>query len=261
MRRSVSGGWRLFFLFAPGALASGAWAQQLLMTDDTWTQDAGNHQLELSLHRERARAGGETERARLARAIYSYGLTTAFDVFVGGEYARVRAPWGGASGFGTAWAGVKWRFFEDEDSGLGLAVRPEIWFPVGEREEAGGLGVGRVSGGLTLILTQKTPFGKLHVNAGVDRERYRDSAENATVRRFSLAPVWEISEKWQLALDLGVDLIRSGGDTARRKFGEISVIYAPDEDIELSLAWIRAREGGRPGANERGLAAGVTFWF
>ena len=59
-----------------------------------------------------------------------------------------------------------------------------------------GLGTGKTSGNLTLILSQEMPFGAVRFNAGVGRERFRNVGENpqASYRRASLAPVWNISD-------------------------------------------------------------------
>ena len=242
-------------VFSPGASA-----QQLLITTDTGTQGAGGNQLEVAYHRERTRTDGETERLRAFDVTYTYGLTETLDAYAGVTHARLRVEGDRASGFGNTTIGVKWRFFENEASGTSLAINPEIALPVGSQRERDGLGTGRASGSLTLVLSQELPFGSLHFNAGVGRERYRHD-DDATIRSFSVAPIWEISERWKVAFDMGVDLSRSGGGTVRSKFAEITAVYAPGKDYELSIAFTRTTDDEHPRSRTNAVAAGVIWWF
>jgi hypothetical protein len=245
---------------ALAAFSADASAQQLLITTDTGTQGAGGNQLEVAYHRERARTDGETGRLHAFDLTYTHGLTETVDVYAGMTHARLRVEGERASGLGNTTIGAKWRFFENEASGTSLAINPEIALPVGSQREREGLGTGRASGSLTLVFSQDLPFGSLHFNAGVGRERYRHD-EDATIRSFSVAPVWEISERWKLAFDMGVDLSRSGGDTVRSKFAEITAVYAPGKDYELSIAFTRTTDDEHPRSRANTVAAGVSWWF
>lgn len=236
-------------------------AMQPLITDDTGTQGAGGHQFEASYNWDRTRWSGETERVDSVPLTYTYGLTDTIDIFAGIDYARIRVSGDRTSGFGSTALGLKWRFFENEASGTSLAIKPEVAFPVSSRREADGLGVGKVSGNLTLVFSQEVPFGSVHVNAGVGRDRFRHSDENATNKHLSLAPVWNIAEQWALALDVGVDWSRSGGDTVRSKFGEIGVVYSPTENIDLAVGYIRTEDNEHPKAKTDSITGGITWRF
>ncbi|MDR0576466.1 MAG: transporter [Candidatus Accumulibacter sp.] len=255
------------FLFSAASLAAlaafsgSSLALQPLITDDTGTQGSGRHQFEASYNRERARAGGETERTRSVPVVYTYGVTESLDLFAGIDHSSIRASGDRASGFGNTVIGAKWRFFENEAAGFSLALKPEIAIPVGARCEDDGLGTGKVSGNLTFILSQDVPFGSLHVNAGVGRDRYRHADNNATNRHLSIAPVWEVSERWKLALDAGIDWSRSGGGTVRSRFAEIGAIYSPSEDLEFAVGYIRATDDDKPKSTTHGLTLGVTWRF
>jgi hypothetical protein len=242
------------------AFSTGAPAQQLLITADTETQGAGGNQLEMAYNRERTRTAGESERLRSFDLIYTYGLAETLDVYASVNHSRLRAEDSHASGSGNTAIGAKWRFFEDEASGASLAVQSEIALPVSSRREDDGLGAGRTSGSLIFILSQDLPFGSVHFNAGVGRERYRHD-DHATLRSFSVSPIWDISEQWKVAFDMGVDLSRSGGNTARSKFTEITAVYTPTEAIEMSLAYIRTTDDEHPRSKTHGVAAGMTWWF
>jgi hypothetical protein len=251
-------------------------ALQPLITDDTGTQGAGGNQLEVSFNRERTRTDGEegeegergkTERVRSVPVAYTYGVTETLDVYGGVEHARIRIrdaeEKDSASGFVNTVIGAKWRFFENEASGTSLAIKPEVALPVSSQREKDGLGTGRTSGSLTFILSQDLPFGSVHFNAGVGRDRFRHSEDNpsASIRHFSVAPVWDISEQWKLALDVGVDRERSDGHTVRTRYSEIAASYAPSENLEFALGYIRATDDEHPKSKTHGLMFGLTWCF
>ena len=249
----------LFAAFA--AFSTSSSALQPLITDDTGTQGEGGNQLEVSYGRDRIRAGGETARVHSVPVVYTYGLTETVDVYAGIAYQRIRVPGDDASGFSNTVVGAKWRFFENEDSGTSLAIKPEIAVPVSKQREEDGLGTGKTSGALTFILSQDVPFGSVHFNAGVGRDRFRTSDDNATNKHLSVAPVWDISEQWKLAADFGVDWSRSGGDTVRAKYAEIGAIYSPSKDLDLAVGFIRTTDDESPKARTNTWTAGLTWRF
>lgn len=246
-------------------LSSPALALQPLITDDTGTQGAGGNQLEVSYSRDRTRAGGETERVQSVPVVYTYGVTDSIDLFASIAYSRIRndIPGGDASGLGNTVIGAKWRFFENEASGTSLAIKPELAVPVSSQRESDGLGTGKTSGNLTFILSQDVPFGSVHFNAGLGRDRFRHSDDNPRTdyRRFSVAPVWDVSEQWKLALDLGTEHARADGHTVRSKFGEIGAIYSPTKDLDLALGFIRTTDNESPKSKTNGVTAGLTWRF
>ena len=253
-------------LFTASLVFSGsAQAFQPLITDDTGTQGAGGHQLAFAVSRERAHNREETERTRTLDGVYTYGLTETLDLFAGTGYSRLhtRSTDRRVSGFGNPAIGAKWRLFEAEEAGTSLALKPEIVLPVSAARERNGLGTGKTSGNLTLILSQEVPFGAIHVNAGVGRDRYRDSEENPTTsyKRFSVAPVWEISETWKLAVDLGIESARAAGDTTRTRFAEVGAIYSPNKALDFALGAIRSVDNASPKTTTHTLTAGVTWRF
>lgn len=245
------------------AFSVSSWALQPLITDDTGTQGAGGNQLEISYGRDRTRVAGETERAHSVPVVYTYGLTDTVDLYAGIAYSRIRTgvQGGDADGFGNTTIGAKWRFFENEDSGTSLAVKPEFAAPVSKRREEDGLGTGRMSGAMTFILSQDVPFGSVHLNAGIGRDRFRNSDDNATNKHLSLAPVWDVTEQWKLAADVGTDWSRSGGDTVRSKYAEIGAIYSPNRDLDLAIGVIRTTDNESPKATTHSVTAGLTWRF
>jgi hypothetical protein len=246
----------LFAGFSPASFAL-----QPLVTDDAGTIGAGAKLFEVSYDRARTRFDGETERATSIPVTLSYGVTESFDINIGIDYSRIRVPGESVRGFGNTAIGSKWRFFENEGSGTSMAVSAEVLLPVSSHREDEGLGVGKTSAGLTLILSQEVPFGEVHFNAGVGRERFRNSEDNTTLRSFSVAPVWNVSEQWKLALDVGIEQARSGGDTVRAKFAEIGAMYTLSDSVELAFGFIRTTDDESPKAKTNGVTVGLSWQF
>jgi len=245
--------------FAAFSLHAGA--MQPLVTDDTGSQGAGGNQLEFSFNQERSAAEDGTLRTRSLPLVYTRGLSETIDVYAGVGYLRLRGSGTTKSGAGNPVLGAKWRFLDNEASKTSFAIKPELVFPVSASREEAGLGVGKTSGSLTLIASQELPFGALHFNAGVGRERYRDSTANAdaTTRRFSLAPVWDVGAQWKLAADLGVESARAAASRVRTTFTELAAIYAPNKALDLALGLIEARDNDKNTTHS--INAGVTWRF
>ena len=252
-------------LLALAGFCAPALAFQPLVTDDTGTQGAGGNQLEFSLNADRAKAAGKVDRFHSVPIVYTRGLNDALDVYAGLSYNRIRpdADADDASGSSNPVAGAKWRFYEMGIVGTSLALKPEILFPISSGRESAGLGTGRTLGSLTLIATQELPFGAVHFNAGVSRDRYRDPASNpdTTTTRASIAPVWDLDEQWKLALDLGTESARAAGTRVRSNYVELGAIYAPNKDLDFAFGIMRASDNDDPDATTHTATAGVTWRF
>lgn len=252
-------------LLTLASVSFSAFAFQPLITDDTGTQGAGGNQLEFSFNADRAKAAGETVRVQELPVVYTRGLTESIDVFAGMGYIRIRSsvPGFDTSGNGNPALGAKWRFYEDEDYGTSFAIKPEIIFPVSARREDSGLGTGKLSGNLTLILTQQVPFGAVHANLGIGRDRFSDTLNNSksTTFRASMAPVWDVNEQWKLALDLGTESTRDAGSTLRSYFVELGAIYSPDKDLDFALGIVRSSDNDSPHTTTHSVTAGITWRF
>ncbi|MBS1229989.1 MAG: hypothetical protein H6R17_3266 [Proteobacteria bacterium] len=246
-------------------LSSPVLALQPLITDDTGTQGSGGNQLEFSFGEARAKSDGSTDRTRSLPVVYTRGLSESLDVYVGLNYSWIRpdSPGGDANGGTNPSLGAKWRFYENEESGSSLALKPEILFPVSSGREVDGLGTGKTSGKLTLIYSQDVPFGAVHLNAGVGRDRYRDSEINpdTTTTRFSIAPVWDVAEQWKLALDLGAESARAAGSTLRSNYVELGAIYSPGKDLDFALGLIRSVNNDSPRTTTDTATVGLTWRF
>ena len=218
------------------AMPLSAQAFHPLITDDTGTQGAGGNQFEVGYDYAKSREAGASETARGVPLTYTRGLLDNLDVFVG--VTRQTDPVSGWSNIGV---GAKWRFHDNEASKLSMAIKPEIVFPVSRADEADGLGNGETSFALTFILSQETAFGAVHVNAGVERSNFADNSitDRKTVYRASIAPVWEVAEGWNLALDMGIQTNPDRGQDYTMGFIEVGAVYSPSDNLDLSLGIIR----------------------
>lgn len=200
-------------LLLPGLAAQ---AMQPLITDDTGTQGAGVQQIELAAARARRSAGPARQTGDSLAATYTYGLTDTVDLYAAPTFLRMQADGSRTSGWGNTALGLKWRFYENEATGTSLGLKPEFVAPVSSRREARGLGDGRSSGQVTLLLSQQLPFGALHVNYAWGRQRDIDPTAGAINRRLSMALVWNIADDWKLAADVGLQQ-RQGVDATRQR--------------------------------------------
>ena len=236
-----------------------------MVTDDSGTQGSGGNQLEISFNEDRVSVSGNTDRSRATPVVYTRGMTETLDAFAGYRYIRIRtsAPGGDTSGGGNLSVGAKWRFYENEESKTRFAVKPEILFPVGAGREGAGLGTGKTSGNLTLILTQEVPFGAIHVNAGVGRDRYRDTSINpdTTTTRASIAPVWCVAEQWTLALDIGTESSYARIARVRSNFAELGTVYSPHKELDFALGMLGSSDNQRPRTATQTVTAGIIWRF
>jgi hypothetical protein len=226
------------------ALSGAASAFQPLLTDDTGTQGQGGKQFEISFVQAQANQWDSTTRTRSLPLVLTWGATDTLDLYVGTVANQILAspPGTDAGGWGNTALGAKWRWMEAPQTGTSLAVRPEVRLPVGSGPEAAGLGTGATSYGLALILTQELPFGAVHFNLAGARDLYADpdTRPHASTVRVSIAPVWQISEQWKLAGDLGHVAVTAGGESTTTQLLQLGAVYSPSTDIDLALGVMRS---------------------
>ena len=74
-----------------------------------------------------------------------------------------------------------------------------------------------------------------------------------------MAPVWDVTGEWKLALDAGVMTNPDRAAKARMGFVEIGAIYSPSKDLDLALGVIRNVMDGS--ANTLQATIGLTWRF
>ena len=247
------------------AIPFAALAFQPLITDDTGTQGEGGNQIEAGYNRTTDKTPGGRTVTHEIPLVFTRGITDELDIYVGGTRTRIApdAPAATESGWSNPVIGAKWRFYDDEASKLSFALKPEVSFGVSDSKEARGLGTGKTSYGVGLLMTRETGFGSFLANLQVDRANYSDDTLNAAERRtqyrLSVAPVWDVTEGWKLALDTGV--MTNPDRTAKDWMGyvELGAIYSPSKDLDFALGIIRNNRDGNTQTTQ--LTTGITWRF
>ena len=240
-------------------------AFQPLVTDDTGTQGAGGNQLEFSYVQFVEKTPDATATTRSVPFVFARGLTDTLDVYAGASHVRFRAPAGepAGNGGGNPAVGLKWRFHENEADKWSLAFEPEIRPGVSSSAENRGLGNGKTNASGMLILTKETGFGAVHANLAASTNRFslqenRD-IHRSTLWRLSVAPVFDLAERWKVTLDAGVVTNPHRAEKAGMGYVELGAIYSPGKDLEFALGYIRdVRHKGHSVAS---VTAGATWRF
>ncbi len=236
-----------------------------LITDDTGTQrpNKTTHQLEFSYDRLRDRDAGVTARAGVPGFTYTYGISDPLDVYIGTSYARVTVsdPAVGSarvSGIGDTGLGLKWRFFEKDN--LSLAVKPQVTFPTGDERK--GLGTGRTSGAVTLIMTYEMEPVTLLANVAYLRNNYRLAADKAAFRadlnRVSAAALVKVHQHVRLFGDIGSTTNAERSVSQRPAYFLFGAIYSPNKDVDLDVG---LKFGLNNSEVDRTWSIGATFRF
>jgi Putative MetA-pathway of phenol degradation len=214
-------------LWAAGFFAAlPAYAAHPLITEDTGTQGAARHQLEV--FDEQSKASGR--RDELYTGVLSYGVAQDAD-------AQLSLP-AQRNGVGDVALDLKWRFFERD--ALSFALKPGITLPTGD--EADGRGTGKVTWGSLLIVSYAPGGFALHGHLGYRRNENK-LGERESLRQLAAAATYRVGE-----LRLVGELVREtnpvpGGRTVR--YATIGAIWAMTRDVDLDIGW-REGNGGAP---------------
>jgi len=253
--------WGLSALVLPVA----AQAFQPLVTDEAGTLGAGGNQVELGYARAADKDALSKTTASALTLIYTRGLTETLDAAVTVAHLRNREVSSGVSASGAAnpVAGLKWRFYDDEEKKLSLALKPEVRFPVSGGGEQRRLDSGATNARIGLLLTRETDFGALHANLSLASNRFAEPANRAENRgslwRLSAAPVVEISPGWKIALDTGLVTNPRKGERAAMGYLELGAVYAAAQGLDVAFGIVR--DIGRQGHSAQLATAGLTWQF
>jgi hypothetical protein len=253
--------WGLAALFLPGAVL----AFQPLVTDDAGTQGAGGNQIEYGYVRVVDKDPVTKSTTSAHALVYTRGLTETLDAALAVAYLQYRDTAAATAGSGAAnpVAGLKWRFYEDEGKRLSLALKPEVRVAVSGGAENSRLDSGKTNARIALLLTREADFGSLHANLVLASNRYAEPDNRAAYRgslwRLSVAPVFELSPAWKIALDAGLVTNPQKGERAAMGYLELGAIYTVAKGVDLALGI--ARDVGHQGHSAQLATAGLTWQF
>jgi hypothetical protein len=257
-----------------------------LNTDDAGTTSKGGYQIEQYFYsllqvgqsstEPAAVSSGEdyqgVDNARAFPFTFSRGMTDNLDLQFAPTYYL--QPLGSFSRVANYTLNVKWRFKGDGEKGLNLALRPQLIAPAGTTQQEYGIGNARWNYGLTFIASQFSENYELHFNAGYQQAPYNNAytvglstdARRTDLYSISIAPVWNLSSKWKVALDVGVNTNPNMPDPTLTRYGLVALLYYPMKDLDVGVSYQRNASTfdvafGSSGAYVSRLQVGVTYRF
>lgn len=257
-----------------------------LNTDDAGTTAKGGYQIEQYFYSllqvgqsstgpDAVSSGEDYQGVDNARAFpftFSRGMTDNLDLQFAPTYYL--QPLGSFSRVANYTLNVKWRFLGDGEKGLNLALRPQLIAPAGTTQQEYGIGNARWNYGLTFIASQFSENYELHFNAGYQQAPYNNSytvglstdARRTDLYSVSVAPVWNLSSKWKVALDVGVNTNPNMPDPTLTRYGLVALLYYPMKDLDVGVSYQRNASTfdvafGGSGAYVSRLQVGVTYRF
>lgn len=263
-----------------------AHAYMPLNTEDAGTTAKGGYQVEQYFYRVlqvgqnstdsgSVSSGQDYEGSGNAKAFpfaFSGGLTDNIDLqFTSTYYLQ---PLGSFSRVGNYTLNLKWRFMGDGETGLNLTLRPQLIAPSSTSQQVYGIGNAAWNYGLTFVASQFSENYELHFNAGYLRAPYNkaytvgfsEDANRTNLYSVSLAPVWNISPEWKIALDGGITTNPSESDPSLTRYGLVALMYSPTKDLSIGLSYQRNASSigtawGGSGEYVSRVQVGVTYRF
>jgi len=237
-------GKNLSFLVMMLAAAGPALAAHPLITDDTGTQGKGRFQLELNgeVSRDRETLGGikTREDAGEAAAVFSAGVTDNVDVVISLPWVWSRLKEDGAlvadeAGPGDAGLEVKWRFLAR--GRFSLALKPGITLPTGDEEK--GLGNGKASYSLALIVAWEWERFFIYVNGAYTRNEFQLDIDKETNRRDiwhpCIAAGAEVAKGLTVVGNFGMEQSEEKASDTWPAFLIAGIIYSVTENFDIDL--------------------------
>ena len=244
----------LAFLLLPAF----TYAFEPLNTDDAGTVKNGGNQIEeyfFSINRtggtqqvDIVTPGEEYTGRTDAKAFpftYTRGLSDSVEASFSTTYYN--EPSGNYSKFSNYVFASKWRFYEDDENGYAMAIKPTFILPASKGQQVGGLGLATFNYGINLIASKHWEDIELHINAMYMRSPYNTNYSVGTatdpnrtnIFLLSLAPVWSICKDLKLALDIGATTNPPTSEQYLSHYALIAGIYSLTESIDLGVSYMR----------------------
>ena len=169
---------------------------------------------------------------------------------------------------------LKWRFLGDGESGINFALKPTLIVPATTTQQEFGLGNARWNYGLTFVASYFFKKYEIHANASYFREPYNNNyfvgmvpdPNRANLYSFSIAPVYKVSEKIKLALDVGISTNPNEPQTSLTTYSQVALLYSLKKNLDIGISYQRNATNfgiafGSSGPYTARIQAGVTFRF
>jgi len=203
-----------------------------LITDDTGTQGRGGFQYELNVeYGHDSEEGVKTDQWTIGMT-FTYGLVDTLDISAGIPYLYLKEKDGETikeDGIGDLTLDIKYRFYEKD--GLRIALKPGLSFPTGNYER--GLGSGRISGRIFLIIDKEFETVTLFLNTGYIRNENKVE-ERKDLWHMSLAGEYRLMESLKIALNTGIETNPEKGSNTHLIFLLGGIVYSVTDSFDLS---------------------------
>lgn len=256
MKKSVFAG-GLALLFSAQWPAT-VFAAHPLLTEDTGTQGAGNHQLELTHDLSTDRDAGTQTRTRNINAVFSAGLTDALDLIIALPHEhlteRADATKTTVAGYANMEIAAKWRLYEA--GALSFALRPGLGLPTGNKKN--GLGAGHVTPSLFAVSTYARDDWAFHLHVGYTHKRHPRPDERHHIYHASVAAEYSVNESLRLVADASIE--RNGERSGHPGVGSmvigLVVLLTPNLDFDFGY-----RKGLTEPADDHAWLVGLALRF
>jgi len=205
---------------------------------------------------------------------YTRGVAENVEIAIGTQYnATPRAS--DYSPFSNYTLNAKWRFWGEEGDSLNLAVKPILQFPVSKQQQLVGFGQAAFNyGGAFIASYYFNEALEAHVNVGYMRSPYNVNYLNGgsasplrlNIYSASIAPVWNVMDRFHLALDFGVQTSPPSTEQQSTMYGMVAAIIGLSESVDFGISMMRSAQNTGlvlvgNGPNSTRLDTGITWRF
>jgi len=230
-----------------------------LNTDDAGTVVAGGNQIEqyfYSLNRNTGSPqvvdiitpGEEYSGNADAKAFpftYTRGLTDTVEASFSTTYFN--QPSGNFTRLTNYVFATKWRFHEDAQNRYALAIKPMVILPASKQQQVSGLGLASFNYGANLIASKYWEDIELHANASYMHSPYNTNFSvgyatdnnRTNIVLLSLAPIWNVSRGFRVALDVGATTNPNMTEQYLSYYSMLGAIYSITDSLDLGLSYMR----------------------
>jgi hypothetical protein len=270
-------------------LISQALAFEPLNTDDAGTVKKGGNQIEMYFYsinkinqptgpgQDISSPGAEFSGPGSTKSFpftYTRGVAENVEIAIGTQYnATPRAS--NYSPISTYALNAKWRFWGEEGESWNFAIKPILQFPDSKQQQVIGFGQAAFNYGATFISSYYLNESlETHINVGYMRSPYNVNYLNGgsasplrlNIYSASIAPVWNVTDRFRLALDFGVQTNPPETEQQSTMFGMVAAIIGLSENVDFGISMMRSAQNTGlvlvgNGANSTRLDAGITWRF
>lgn len=203
---------------------------------------------------------------------YTYGISDTTEIAFSTTYYAT--PRGSYSPFSNQVISLKWRFWGDGQTGLGMAVKPAITLPASTSQQEEGLGLANTNYEFNYIISYYWERIQVHTNISYARNPYNTnypisgtfSPYQINLVSGSIAPVWIVNSWLKLALDIGSSINTSSNAAAVNDYGMVAAIFSINKNVDIGLSYLQSSGTPNNAWTGKGITAdrtevGVTWRF